>query len=205
MKTILAQVIGVLVFTLGTVILGRRIRRVSGKTEAQRASRISHLLFWGCLLAPGLIGLVYPGLRHYDELLGFPSLPLKPLAFVLGLLVLLPGIGLMIASNHALSKVGRGSAAFFLTKEVVLRGVYLRTRNPMSLGFYMACVGVGFLAGSLAATLGALLVITPVHLFNLKYFEERELELRFGEPYRDYRRHTPFLLPRFVRGKEVQG
>ncbi len=204
METILVQTIGVVVFTLGTIILGRRIRRVSRKTEAQRASRISHLLFWGCLLGPGLIGLVHPGLRHYDELLGFPSLPLRSLTFALGLLVLLPGIGLMIASNRALSRFGRGSAAFFLTEEIVLRGVYLRTRNPMSLGFYMACVGVGILTGSLAVTLGALFVITPVHMFNLKYFEERELELRFGQPYRTYRSHTPFLFPRLVRGKEVR-
>ena len=205
MKTILVQMIGVVVFTLGTMILGHRIRRASRRTEAQRASRISHLLFWGCLLGPGLIGLVHPGLRHYDELLGFPSFPLRPLAFALGLLVLLPGIGLMIASNRALSRFGRGSAAFFLTEDVVVRGVYLRTRNPMSLGFYMACVGVGMLAGSSAVTLGALFVITPVHLFNLKYFEERELELRFGQPYRDYRSHTPFLLPRFIRGREARG
>jgi protein-S-isoprenylcysteine O-methyltransferase Ste14 len=74
----------------------------------------------------------------------------------------------------------------------------------MSLGFYMACVGVGILTGSLAVTLGALFVITPVHMFNLKYFEERELELRFGQPYRTYRSHTPFLFPRLVRGKEVR-
>jgi protein-S-isoprenylcysteine O-methyltransferase Ste14 len=100
--------------------------------------------------------------------------------------------------------MGQGSAAFFLTEQVVIRGVYLRTRNPMSLGFYMACVGVGLLAGSLAVTLGALLVITPVHLFNLKYFEERELELRFGQSYRDYRRQTPFLIPRSLGGAETQ-
>lgn len=201
MKTILVQAIGVIVFAVGTVILGRRIRRVGDKAEAQRASRISHLLFWGCLLGPGLVGVFFPGLRQYDQLLGFPSLPLTPVAFALGFLLMVPGIGLMIWSNRALFRIGRGSAAFFLTEEVVLRGIYLRTRNPMSLGFYLACVGVGLLAGSLAVTLGSLLVIVPVHLFNLKYFEERELELRFGEEYLDYRSRTPFLIPRVIGGR----
>jgi protein-S-isoprenylcysteine O-methyltransferase Ste14 len=58
----------------------------------------------------------------------------------------------------------------------------------MSLGFYVACVGIGMTGGSLTVTFGALLIIVPVHLINLKYFGERELELRYGQSYIDYRR-----------------
>lgn len=69
----------------------------------------------------------------------------------------------------------------------------------MSLGFYAACVGMGMIAGSLTVTLGVLSVIVPVHVINLKYFEERELEQRYGDAYVDYRQRVPFLIPRFKR------
>ena len=37
----------------------------------------------------------------------------------------------------------------------------------------------------------------PAHIFYLKFFEERELELRFGESYMDYKQRVPFLIPRW--------
>ena len=37
----------------------------------------------------------------------------------------------------------------------------------------------------------------------VKIYEERELELRFGEAYRDYRAKTPFLVPWKRKGKQV--
>ncbi|MDE3089621.1 MAG: isoprenylcysteine carboxylmethyltransferase family protein, partial [Chloroflexota bacterium] len=83
------------------------------------------------------------------------------------------------------------------TQQIVRVDLYSRTRNPMSLGYYLVCVGIGLLAGSTFVTLGALLIVIPTHLFFLKYFEELELELRFGEAYLDYKRSTPFLIPRF--------
>jgi len=32
----------------------------------------------------------------------------------------------------------------------------------------------------------------------LKFFEELELELRFGSSYLEYKRRVPFLIPRFT-------
>ena len=73
----------------------------------------------------------------------------------------------------------------------------------MSLGFYMVCVGLGLAVGSTAVTVGSLAIIVPVHMFNLRYFEERELARRFGQPYLDYKARTPFLLPRLGRAREA--
>ena len=47
--------------------------------------------------------------------------------------------------------------------------------------------------------LWALLLVTPAWLFMAKVYKERELELLFGEAYRDYWSKTPFLLPRRPR------
>jgi len=44
--------------------------------------------------------------------------------------------------------------------------------------------------------LGAILGIIPAHILFLKFFEELELELRFGSSYLEYKRRVPFLIPR---------
>lgn len=196
MRVIVIQACGVLVFLVGSIWLGSVVRRRGSSRVAENASRVSHGLFWVALVLPGGIGVFYPGLTKYDALLGMPSLPARPVWIGVGAVLLLGGMTLLVGSNRFLMKKGRGAAAFLLTECLVSDGLYGRSRNPMSLGFYAVCLSVGMIAGSLAVTLGALLVIVPVHLFNLKYFEERELELRYGDAYADYRRRVPFLIPR---------
>ncbi len=67
----------------------------------------------------------------------------------------------------------------------------------MSLGIYLAALRTGLVVGSTHMTLAALLVLIPVHVLYLKYFEEYKLELRLGESDVAYRRSVPFLLPRW--------
>jgi protein-S-isoprenylcysteine O-methyltransferase Ste14 len=38
--------------------------------------------------------------------------------------------------------------------------------------------------------------IIPAHLLFLKFFEELELELRFGDTYKQYKQKVPFLIPK---------
>jgi protein-S-isoprenylcysteine O-methyltransferase Ste14 len=203
MVTVVLQGIGVVAFLLGSVWLGRGVRRLEGQVPARRLSRISHLLFWLCLMLPGFVGLLSPGLRHYDGLLGVPPLPWGPVLAGVGSVIVVGGLGLMIGANRALARLGGGTAAFVLTKRVVSEGIYRRSRNPMSLGFYMACVGLGLLGGSTTVTIGALAIVVPVHMFSLRYFEERELARRFGQPYLDYRARTPFVFLRLKRRSGV--
>lgn len=202
MITVVIQALGAAVFFAGSVWLGRMIRHGEHRGAAARLSRLSHLLFWVCLLAPGLVGFFYPGLTSYDQLFGIPPLPYPSVAFSMGLLFLTGGSFLMVSSNHALVRLGRGTAAFLLTERVVTEGIYRWTRNPMSLGFYTMCVGIGLVAGSTVVVLGALLVVIPAHVLNLKYFEECELEIRYEESYLAYKKRTPFLFPHFHRRKE---
>ena len=89
-----------------------------------------------------------------------------------------------------------GKITFRLTKKVVEGDIYRRIRNPMSLGYYLLALSVGFISGSTLLTLGFLLGVIPSHIFFLKYFEELELELRFGESYKEYEQKVPFLIPK---------
>jgi len=63
----------------------------------------------------------------------------------------------------------------------------------MSLGFYLWTLAMGLGSSSTFMTLVVLLGWILVHLFFLKYFEELDLELRFGESYLEYKKSVPFL------------
>jgi protein-S-isoprenylcysteine O-methyltransferase Ste14 len=193
--TIILQMLGWLVFLTGTVALGAWLRKNPNRRTAERTSRILHLLFWMGVLPPAFLGVFYPGLTGFDQELGLNPLPRQATVRLVGTLVCLIGAYLFVVSNVALRSLGEGASAFWLTKRLVVSHIYERTRNPMSLGFYLGAVGIGLMLGSTYMTLGALYVAIPVHVFYLKYFEEYELELRMGPSYAEYRRSVPFLIP----------
>lgn len=199
MSVLVMQLIGVVVFLGGTIVLRRRSGKSRDPVAVGKLIRVSHGLFWVALVLPAAVGFFHPGFERYDAALGLRGLPYRSLWFAVGVVSMTMGIGLMALSNRSLVKTGRGAASFALTERLVTDGIYGRTRNPMSLGLYLAAVGTGLLAGSLAATLGALLVVVPAHVFNLRHFEEHELGIRYGDSYREYKKRVPFLLPRFRR------
>ena len=69
----------------------------------------------------------------------------------------------------------------------------------MTLGTIVAYSGVAIWVGSVTALL-AVLIFLLVLLAYLKLIEEKELELRFGGEYVEYKKTTPFILPtRFAK------
>jgi len=190
--------LGICVFTLGTWIMGSWLRRHPSKMNAVKASRIVHTLFFAGLGAPFLMGIFYPGFTHLDKLLGLDSLSPKVFFTIIGIIMVIPGCYYLGVSNKLIRTVGEGANALRLTKQIVVQDVYQYTRNPMSLGYYLFLIGIGLISGSTLLTLYFLLGIIPSHLFFLKYFEEWELELRFGDPYREYKQKVPFLIPKLI-------
>lgn len=188
--------LGLLAFVVGAGILGLWLRRHPSKDNAERSSRIMHFLFFAGLGTPLLISIFYPGLTHLDELVGLSPFPGRPFFLILGIILAIPGLYLLGISNKSLRALGSGANAFRLTKRIVEKDIYKHTRNPMSLGYYLLALGAGFISGSTLLTLYVLLGIIPAHLFFLKFFEERELELRLGESYKLYKRKVSFLIPR---------
>jgi protein-S-isoprenylcysteine O-methyltransferase Ste14 len=198
MFTLYVILIGLLFFAVGVAILGVWLRQHPSKENAERSSRIMHFLFFACMNAPLFIGVFYPGLTHFDELVGLKSLPWRTFFRVLGIILAMPGLYLLAITNRLLRMLGSGANAFRLTKRIVSDDIYKRTRNPMSLGYYLFTLGVGFISGSTLLTLSILLGVIPAHVFFLKFFEELELELRFGELYKQYKQKVPFLIPKIA-------
>jgi protein-S-isoprenylcysteine O-methyltransferase Ste14 len=197
MVTIVLQMLAWLAFLAGTLILGAWLRCHPGKRNAETTSRILHVLFWTSVAPAAALGVLYPALTGFDLELSLAPLSRHPLLLAAGAAGLLVGTYLIVVSNIALALSGDGAGAFFLTKRLVAAHIYQRTRNPMALGFYLGAVGFGLVVGSTYMTLGALLVVIPVHIIYLKCFEEYELELRLGQPYVEYKQRVPFLLPRW--------
>jgi len=196
MIVLILCLVGVVVFAGAAVSTGAWLSRHPSRENAEWSSRVMHLLFFLLLNLPPLALFVSPGIIRLDGLAGLP--PLEPrLAFaVAGLVLGIPGLYLLAVTNKTLREFGSGANAFRLTKRVVNADVYGMTRNPMSLGFYLWMPAIGLMAGSTTFTLVALFGLIPSHLVFLVYFEARELPLRLGPAYDEYKRQTPFLIPR---------
>ena len=147
MFTIYWTIIGSAAMAIGAVVLGIWLRRNPSKENAEKSSRVMHFLFFAGQVIPPIVGIFYPGFRHFDELVGLQPLPLKTTFFVIGILLLIPGFYFMGVTNKLLRSLGSGTNAFILTKRVVNDDVYKRTRNPMSLGFYLLALGAAFITG----------------------------------------------------------
>ena len=188
--------LGLLAFLLGVVILGIWLRRHPSKANAEKSSRVMQFLFFAWLGTPFVVAFFSPGLTHLDELVGFNPLPIYPTFLIIGILLALPGLYFMGISLKSLRALGSGANAFRLTKRIVEQDIFKYTRNPMSLGYYLVGLSIGFISGSTLLTLYVILGIIPAHLFYLKFFEELELELRFGEAYNSYKQKVSFLIPK---------
>jgi len=78
--------------------------------------------------------------------------------------------------------------------ELQCRGIYARIRHPRYTGSLLAILGACLLGGTrvtwLVAAVWLLLMRAAIAL------EERELQMRFGDAYREYSRRVPRFVPR---------
>jgi protein-S-isoprenylcysteine O-methyltransferase Ste14 len=97
--------------------------------------------------------------------------------------------------------IGRGTPApVMATQELIIQKPYNYCRNPMALGTIGLYLGVAILLSSISAVtlvLGGAILL----LVYIKFLEEREMEMRFGEAYQEYRKQTPFIIPRLWQSK----
>jgi protein-S-isoprenylcysteine O-methyltransferase Ste14 len=113
------------------------------------------------------------------------------------------GLGIMIVSGVVLVLVifnlalkGLGAPfAIALTRVVATDWLYAWTRNPMVLSAFAFLLGLGLWLKSNLFVLWLLIVLSPAIFIFLRVYEERELEIRFGDAYLAYKAETPMLWP----------
>jgi len=120
-----------------------------------------------------------------------------PVPIEIGLfLVYITGLAtLFTVLNLALKGLG-APFAIALSKRLAVDWFYAWTRNPMVLSGLAFLLSLGIWYRSVLFVLWALILFAPAILFFVKVYEERELEIRFGSSYLEYKAKTPMLFPR---------
>ncbi|MDQ6886010.1 MAG: isoprenylcysteine carboxylmethyltransferase family protein [Gemmatimonadota bacterium] len=132
--------------------------------------------------------------NHVALALGTTIPPL--LAQIAGASLLLIGLSLFASSLRRFVAEGKGTLApWDPPRRLVMRGPYRFVRNPMISGLLFVVFGEALILLSEPHALWALtfLLLNGVYI---PLFEEPQLRRRFGEPYVEYCRHVPRLVPR---------
>ena len=171
------------------VFIGRQLLdRQPSMQLAEKVTRLLHYLL-AILLGSAILAATRLGLNSSTWLI-----PLSP---VLGLLLMFIAAALLIVVVFNLVLKGLGLPfALSLTRVMVTEWSYAWSRNPMILSALAFLVGLGLWLRSAIFLVWVLIVLSPVIFIFLKVYEERELEIRFGERYLNYRRQTPMFWPR---------
>ncbi len=85
------------------------------------------------------------------------------------------------------------------TKELITEGPFSLCRNPLYVGSFLIAIGFAGHLQSLSFLAGTLLLFLGI-FYPLIREEESRLIAAFGQPYLDYMKSTPRVLPRRLQG-----
>ena len=95
-------------------------------------------------------------------------------------------------------KAGKGTPAPTAPPQLlVISGPYKYCRNPIQFGAIFYYLGIGTIFGGIVTGSISFILGFIIGSFYNIFFEEKELEKRFGDEYIQYRNRTPFIIPRF--------
>ncbi len=102
---------------------------------------------------------------------------------IIGIIIGLSGI--VIGAIATIEKKGYSEPDYLIKS-----GIYSKLRNPMYLGIIFIHIGIPLFFESMITLLSALIWIPMIILW--KHWEEKHLEIRFGEQYVSYKKSTWF-------------
>ena len=134
---------------------------------------------------------------------GFPPFadyPLHPLPYVLGLVVMVPGLWLFHRSHTDLGTNWSITLQMRENHQLVTTGIYARIRHPMySSMFLLGVAQVLFLPNWIVGPT-YLITFGAAYIFRVKV-EERMMIDRFGSEYEEYMQRTGRLIPAYSKTK----
>jgi protein-S-isoprenylcysteine O-methyltransferase Ste14 len=115
-----------------------------------------------------------------------------------GLMLVLSGLVIMGFTISSFIRIGRGTLApWSPTKKLVITGLYRYVRNPMILGVLTVLLGEAFslLSKNILIWAMSFFIINTIYFI---IYEEPNLEERFGDEYREYKKYVSRWLPRLT-------
>jgi len=172
---------------------------MTGKTvkgEITKKQKAIGLVIGGLIFIVGIPFILIVVSSYIDARLNLRHPVPEPFNLDIAIILIVLGLLLVAWSGFVQLKVGRGTPIPKVpTQRLVITGPYRLCRNPMLLGSVIYYLGISSWLNSLSAMmLTALFLLLSV--VYIKLVEEKELEARFGEDYREYKRRTSFLIPR---------
>jgi len=167
------------------------VARHAGKERSTTAKVFSLLsgvvVFF--VLTPTVLGL----LGHW--MVTRLAIPQSP-SVLMGAVSVIPGLVFLLWSISTFWSVGKGTPVPFASPTtLVTTGPFRYTRNPIKLGAALFYLGIGSAFDGVATGLAMFLLGVILGTIYHKGVEEKELLIRFGKEYEDYRRRTSFLIP----------
>lgn len=151
------------------------------------------------LILPGTLLFLVPALivwltRETPFAASFP--PNSAVLWLAGLLFGAAGLTLMIWTVRLFVVAGGGGsvAPWDPIKNFIVLGPYRYMRNPMLTGAALILVAEALLLQSTPVLLW-MIAFVVLHTIYFATWEEPQLENRFGDAYRDYKRHVPRWIP----------
>jgi protein-S-isoprenylcysteine O-methyltransferase Ste14 len=188
----LSIIVGGIVLIFPIAWLGRRM--LDKKPVANHAVRITALIHYPIVIITGIS--VVRAIKTHQDWSGW----LLPVPTEIGLLLVIVTGSVAMLSVINLAVKGFGAPfAVALSQKLAVDWMYAWTRNPMILSTLAFGLSLGIWFQSVMFVLWVLLLFAPALLAVVKIFEERELEIRFGESYLEYKSRTPLLFPRKPR------
>ena len=88
-------------------------------------------------------------------------------------------------------------------ERLVTEGIYSRMRHPQYTGLFVIVFGEGIVHWPTIVSVAAFPVIVLAYTL-LARKEERQMVEKFGDQYREYRRHVPMFIPRRNKGRRQE-
>jgi protein-S-isoprenylcysteine O-methyltransferase Ste14 len=131
-----------------------------------------------------LIGVLVAVVFHY-AVIPLPVPVDRMISTWSGVLIGAIAVGLVITARVLFSRTGQSPIPWKPSPELISRGPYRFTRNPMYVGLTLFQIGLGIALNDLWISLFALPALMVVH-FIAVLPEERYLSEKFGASYRRY-------------------
>jgi len=109
----------------------------------------------------------------------------RAISAIVGILIMAVGLAFVVSARILFTRTGQNPAPWKPTPELILKGPYRITRNPMYLGVTLFEIGLGLAVNNLWISLFAAPALLTVH-FIAVLPEERYLSEKFGESYKAY-------------------
>jgi protein-S-isoprenylcysteine O-methyltransferase Ste14 len=138
-------------------------------------------------LAAVLLGLALDWLLPSDGLAALLTLWAR---IAIAVVLFAAGAGLAIPALRGFRSAGTHAEPWTPTSALVTGGIFGRLRNPMYVALTLILVGLAFLLASDGMLAMTIVFVLTIH-FGVVRREERYLEAKFGEAYRQYKARVP--------------